>query len=154
MRILFFLNNVSKSRHFEGVIRLLAERGHTVVLAAARQRNRPLALPKTLTLANRNFIARGLPGRIELTACPVRRVDVWRTVAPTLRQARDYLRFFDPRYAHAAKLEHRGATHAPRGWPRYIQEHPGLARHWRTAARALALAEEAVPSEKLFDLFI
>ena len=46
MRILFFLNNISKTRHFDSVIAALAERGHTVVLAAARQRNRPLTLPK------------------------------------------------------------------------------------------------------------
>ena len=60
MRILFFLNNVSKTRHFDSVIEMLAERGHTVVLAAARQRNRPLALPKNLSLANRSLIdARG-----------------------------------------------------------------------------------------------
>ena len=154
MRILFFLNNVSKSRHFDGVVEMLAERGHTVVLAAARQRNRPLWLPKNLTLANRRLIARGAPGRIELTACPVHRVDAWRTLAPTLRQARDYLRFLDPRYAHAAKLERRGAENAPKGWPRYLQDHAALARRWRTAAGALALAEAAIPSEKLFDLFI
>ena len=154
LRILFFLNNVSKSRHFDGVIRMLAERGHTVVLAAARQRNRPLALPKSLALANRTLAARGLQGRIELTACPVRRIDAWREVAPAIRHVRDHLRFFDRRYAHAAKLENRAATHAPRGWLRFIQQRPWLARRWRVMARALALAEDAIPSEKLFDLFI
>jgi hypothetical protein len=133
---------------------MLAERGHTVVLAAARQRNRPLALPKTLALANHSLIARGLPGRVEVTACPVRRVDWWQHVAPAMRQARDYLRFLDPRYAHAAKLESRSATQAPKGWLRFLQDHPRLARHWRLVARGLALAEDAIPSEKLFDLFI
>lgn len=154
IRILFFLNNVSKARHFDSVIQMLAERGHTVILAAARQRNRPLALPKTLSLANRSLVSRGLPGRVEVTACPVRRVDWWQQVAPAMRQARDHLRFLDPRYAHASKLESRSATHAPRGWLRFIQDHPRLARHWRLVARALALAEDAIPSEKLFDLFI
>ena len=52
MRILFFLNNVSKTRHFDSVIHLLADRGHTIVLAAARQRNRPLTLPKNLSRVN------------------------------------------------------------------------------------------------------
>lgn len=154
MRILFFLNNVSKARHFDTVIQMLAEHGHTVVLAAARQRNRPLALPKNLTLTNRGLIARGLPGRIEITACPVRRIDAWQTLAPALRQARDYVRFLDPRYAQAAKLERRAAAHAPRGWPEFLHAHPSVARHWRVLARALTVAERAIPSETLFDLFI
>ncbi|MSO84035.1 MAG: hypothetical protein EXQ53_12205 [Acidobacteria bacterium] len=154
MRILFFLHNVSKSRHFDGVIQLLAERGHTIVLAAARQRNRPLTLPKSLSLANRSLIARGLPGRIELTSCPVRRVDAWEQLAPALRHARDYLRFFDPRYAHATKLEQRSATHTPKGWLAFIEGHPWFARRSRLVSRALALAEQVIPTDPLFDLFI
>lgn len=154
IRILFFLNNVSKARHFDSVIELLAERGHTIVLAAARQRNRPLALPKNLSLANRALITRGLPGRIEMTPCPVRRVDRWQRAAPALRLARDYMRFLDPRYAHAAKLEQRSAENVSDGWRRFVREHPALARHRRLVAGALALAEDAIPSERLFDLFI
>jgi hypothetical protein len=84
----------------------------------------------------------------------VRRVDSWQRVAPALRQARDYLRFLDPRYARAAKLESRSATHAPKGWLRFIRDHAWLARRWRLIGRVLALAEDAIPSEKLFDLFI
>lgn len=152
IRILFFLNNVSKARHFDSVIELLAERGHTIVLAAARQRNRALALPKNLSLANRSLITRRLQGRIEVTPCPVRRVDRWQRAAPALRQARDYLRFLDPRYARAGKLEQRSAENVPDGWRRFVREHPGLAA--RFLARGLALAEDAIPSERLFDLFI
>ena len=154
MRILFFIHNVSKTRHFDRVLEELADRGHTIVLAAARQQNRPLHLPKPLALANRRLIAHGLPGRIEMTACPVHRVDAWEHVAPALRHARDHLRFCDPRYAHAAKLERRSAANAPTGWPQLLQRRPWLARHWRLVSRALALAEAAIPSEKLFDLFI
>jgi hypothetical protein len=154
MRILFFLNNVSKARHFDSVVEMLVERGHTVVLAAARQRNRPLGLPKNLSIVNRGLIAQGLPGRIEVTACPVRRVDRWQALAPAVRQARDYLRFFDERYAHAEKLEQRSATHAPKGWIRFMREHRWLSRHWRIVSKALALVERAIPSEKLFDLFL
>jgi hypothetical protein len=152
IRILFFLNNVSKVRHFDSVIELLAERGHTIVLAAARQRNRPLALPKNLALANRSLITRGRRGRIELTPCPVRRVDRWRHAAPALRQARDYLRFLDPRYAGALKLEERSAENVSARWRRLVKKHPGLARH--VFRPTLALAEDAIPSERLFDLFV
>jgi hypothetical protein len=154
MRVLFLLHNMSKTRHFDSVIETLAERGHTVVLAAARQRNRPLSLPKTLSVANRSLIARGKPGRIEVTACPVRRIDAWEHAAPLLRQARDYLRFLDPRYVHAAKLERRAATNAPPWWRQFVRDNPWVARHWRLVARALAIAESVIPSERLFDFFI
>jgi len=133
---------------------MLAERGHTVILAAERQRNRPVWLPKNLSLVNRSLRSRGLPGRIEVTACPVRRVDKWRHLVPPLRQARDYLRFLDPRYAAKGKLERRSALHAPRGWAQFVREHRWISRHWKSLSRALALVEEATPTEKFFDLFI
>ena len=136
------------------MLELLAERGHSIVLAAARQRNRPLALPKRLALANRRLIERGLPGRIEVTACPTHRVDAWETVAPAVRQARDYMRFLDPHYAHAGKLERRSAANAPEGWPQYVQRHPWTRRHSSLVRAGLALAEEIIPSDRLFDLFL
>lgn len=154
MRILFFLNNVSKSRHFDGVIRLLAERGHTVVLAAERQRNRPLWLPKNLTVANRELVQRRASGRIEVTPCPVRRIDEWRSIAPAIRRARDYVRFLDPRYAGASKLERRSAEQTPAAWRRFLRERPWASRHWRLLSRVLAFVERAIPVETLFELFI
>ena len=154
MRILFFLNNVSKTRHFDGVIETLANRGHTIVLAAARQRNRPLALPKRLLHVNHALIGKGGQGRIEVTACPTGRVDRWKTLAPAIRHARDYLRFFDERYSQADKLEQRSATHVPKQWLRLLKEHAWVRRRWRVLSRAMALAEAIIPSERLFDLFL
>lgn len=154
MRILFLLHNVSKSRHFDSVLETLAERGHSIVLAAARQRNRPLSLPKRLALVNKRLIARDRPGRIEITACPTRRVDQWERLAPVLRQARDYLRMFDPRYAHAQKLAQRSAASTPRAWRQFIEEHPWVRERWRLASRVLRLAEAITPTDPLFDLFI
>lgn len=154
MRILFFLHNISKTRHFDGVLESLAERGHSIVLAAARQRNRPLSLPKSLALVNRGLVARGRPARIEVTACPVHRVDEWETLAPMLRHARDYMRFFDPRYAHAEKLEHRSAVATPQGWLGYLREHAWVRRHWRAVSRLLAMVETLIPSDRLLDLYI
>ena len=154
MRILFFLHNVSKTRHFDGVLASLAERGHSIVLAAARQRNRPLWLPKNLALVNRSLAERGRPARIEITACPVHRVDEWETLAPMVRQARDYMRFFDPRYAQAEKLEHRSAVEMPKGWLAYVKRHGWVRRHWKLVMRALAAVETMIPSDPLVDLYI
>jgi hypothetical protein len=154
MRILFFLHNISKTRHFDGVIQSLAAEGHSIVLAAARQRNRALSLPRSLRLANRDLIARRSAARIEIVPCPVRRLDAWTNAAPALRLARDYLRHADPRYAHKAKLEARSAESAPKAWLAFVHARPWVRRHWRAVSRALAAAEAAIPTDALFNLFI
>ncbi|HEY5616590.1 MAG TPA: hypothetical protein VIK60_01520 [Vicinamibacterales bacterium] len=153
MRILFLLHNVSKTRHFDGVLELLAEKGHSIVLAVARQRNRPAWLPKNLVQVNDRLQSRRMPGRIEMIPCPSRRVDGWQDVAQNLRQARDYVRFFDPRYSNAQKLTERAALNTPDGL-RALLDRPFARRHWRGVARLLATAEAVVPSDKLFELFI
>jgi hypothetical protein len=78
LRILFLVHNLGKTRHFEGVIRGLAARGHTVAVAAARKR-KPLRPTKAL---------HDEP-RVEVITCPTRRVDRWADVATPLRSARD-----------------------------------------------------------------
>ena len=153
MRILFFLHNVSKTRHFDGVLEQLAEKGHSIVLAVARQRNRPAWLPKKLIQVNDRLQVRGAPGRIEMIACPSRRVDAWQDVALSVRQARDYVRFFDPRYAGAQKLAQRAASNTPDAL-RLLLDRPVARRHWRRVAGLLATAEAVIPSDRLFDLYI
>ena len=153
MRILFFLHNAAKTRHFDGVLEMLAERGHSIVLAAARQRNRPLGLAKNLIAVNDRLISRRLPGRIEIIACPSRRVDGWQNLAASLRQARDYVRFFDPRYAQAEKLAQRAASETP-SHVRALVDRPGVRRRWRSVGRLLAAAEAVIPSDELFELYI
>lgn len=158
MRILFFLHNLSKMRHFDSVIVALAERGHTVVLAAEqRAQAKPLTLPKIALNLNRRLAQsdlRGRGGRIELATCPVQRSDDWRGIAPALRRARDYVRFLDPQYEHADKLRERAAGYAPEGWPRFLDERRWLRRRPRHLARLLALAERLIPSDAGFEEFI
>ena len=140
LRILFFVHNLGKTRHFNGVIERLAKRGHTVILAAA---------------AKRSGVKTGRKGtRVETVACPTHRVDRWKTLAPTLRLVRDYLRFFEPAYVGASKLSERAAAHTPAAWRDVIQRHPWLHRHARLVGRLLGLAEAALPSERYFELFI
>jgi hypothetical protein len=125
------------------VIRGLTARGHTVLLAAARKR-KPLKPTKTLHD----------DPRVEVLACPTRRVDGWHDVALALRRARDYLRFLDPRYARATKLAARAADYAPAGWSESFARRPWLRRHWRLAQRGLALAEAVMPVERYFELYL
>jgi hypothetical protein len=143
VRILFLVHNLGKTRHFEGVIRGLTARGHTVVLAAARKR-KPLKPTKTLHD----------DPRIEVISCPTRRVDEYRDVATPLRRARDYVRFLDERYARATKLAARAADYAPEGWSQAVDRHPWLRRHWRLSRAILELAESALPPDRYFELFL
>lgn len=143
MRILFLVHNLGKTRHFEGVIRGLTSRGHTVLVAAARKR-RPLKPTKTLHD----------DPRLEVLACPTRRVDGWQDLALALRRARDRLRFLDPRYARATKLAARAAEYAPTGWADAFARRPWLRGNWRIAQRGLALAEAVMPIERYFELYL
>lgn len=143
MRILFLVHNLAKTRHFEGVIRGLTARGHTIVLGAARKR-KPLRLTKNLSEDK----------RIELIACPTQRTDDWQDRALALRLARDYARFLEPRYAQSTKLAARAADYAPAGWSAALARYPWMRRHVGLTQRALALAETVVPSERYFELFL
>ena len=143
MRILFLVHNLGKTRHFEGVIRGLTARGHTVLLAAARKR-KPLKPTKTLHD----------DPRVEVLPCPTRRVDGWHDLALALRRGRDHLRFFDPRYARATKLAARAADYAPAGWSDAFAARRWLRRNWRLAQRGLALAESVMPIERYFELYL
>ena len=143
MRILFLVHNLGKTRHFEGVIRGLTARGHTVVLGAARKRK---PLKPTQTLHD--------DAGVEVIAAPTRRVDSWQDVTTPLRRARDFLRFLDPRYARSDKLAARAADYAPEGWSAAFARRPALRRHWKLAMRGLAAAETLIPSERYFELFL
>ncbi|HXD18250.1 MAG TPA: hypothetical protein VN654_14635 [Vicinamibacterales bacterium] len=143
MRILFFVHTLGRTRHFRSVIGRLVERGHTVILAAARQQQ--LQRPKAGFYGHPN---------IELAACPMEREDKWAAIVGPFRRTRDYLRFFDPRFAHASKLSTRAAEHAPAGWNRAIARHPWLKRHWRLVQRGLALAETVAPCDAAFRGFL
>jgi hypothetical protein len=143
LRILFLVHNLGKTRHFEGVIRGLTARGHTVVVAAARKR-KPLRPTKSLHD----------DPRVEVIACPTRRVDGWQDFALAVRRARDYVRFLDPRYARSVTLAARAADYAPDGWSSALDRYPYLRRHWRMTQRALALVEAVMPTERYFELFL
>jgi hypothetical protein len=143
VKVLFLVHNLGKTRHFEGVIQELTQRGHTVVITAAHKRNKPLKLAAF----------RDNP-RVDVVTNPVRRVDEWEPFVRPLRQARDYMRFLDPTYAHADKLAARARSYAPSGWAgRFARTGPSDGRR-KLVKRALEMAETLVPSERYYELFI
>jgi hypothetical protein len=143
LRILFLVHNLGKTRHFDGVIRELTSRGHTVVIAAARKR-KPLRPSKS----------QHDDPRVEVTTAPHRRIDGWQEIALGLRRARDYVRFLNPRYARARKLTARAADYAPAGLGDAIDRRPWLRSRWQLLARGLALAERVMPTERYFEMFL
>ena len=143
LRILFFVHQLGKTRHFDGVLARLTKRGHSVVLAAAGKKGGAKAAK---TLANGR--------RVEVVICPSRRIDRWKTLAPKIRLTRDYLRFFEPSHAHAAKLADRASSYVPESVRNMVHTHPWMQRHARALGRLLATAEAAIPPERYFEGFI
>ena len=143
MRILFFVHVLGRTRHFKNVVTGLVDRGHTVILAAA-------------SAGEADKPKKGLYDHpsIEVVTCPTRGHDRWGTVIEPIRRARDHLRFFDPRYAHAGKLAERASANVPQTWKDALSRHPWMTRHWKTVQRALAVAEAVIPCDPDFQRFV
>jgi hypothetical protein len=103
MRILFFFRHNGFVRNFEWMLRLLAERGHSVELAFQFARGEG-EIPERLEAEYEN---------VRIGRAPARN-DLWLYVAYRLRYAIDYLRYLRPEYEHAPKLRARGRKKAPR----------------------------------------
>ncbi|OFW16895.1 MAG: hypothetical protein A3H29_11630 [Acidobacteria bacterium RIFCSPLOWO2_02_FULL_67_21] len=83
------------------------------------------------------------------------REDAWESLATTVRLALDYLRFFDPVFAHADALRERAAKRVPRLYRRLI----GLVARGGAFARArlagmLAGIERIIPPNHAIDAFL
>jgi FkbM family methyltransferase len=127
MRVLFILKQIGYVRHFTTVVRALADRGHSVRLAAPDAES---GLPPALE---------GLPN-VTLTAVDRKRRDEWREYVSLIRRSSDYLRYLTPPFAGARKLR-------ARAWDKLVQT---LSNGERTpapgdaeAGLALSAAEQA-----------
>ena len=94
MRLLFVVNRLAHVRHFDRAVRLLADRGHDIVLAS---QDDDVELWGVLA---------GQP-RIQAIAAPRNRGDDWGAAATMVRRTRDYIRYLHPRYASASLLRGR-----------------------------------------------
>jgi len=106
VKVLLTALHFANLRIFEPVIRELAERGHTVVLAAdERETFGGHALVQAL--------ASEYP-TVRWVWAPLAREEPWFPVAQKVRFALDYVRFVHRRYADAPKLRLRNISRAPR----------------------------------------
>jgi len=143
VRILFFVDTLGRTRHFRDVLASLAAHGHTVVLATGG-RTRPQTARKGLY---------DTPG-IEIVASPMARTDGWEEIVSWLRRGASRIRYFDPVYADAVRLQALARAATPKSWERTFARHPWVARHWRAALRALRWAEALVPCDPAFLEFV
>jgi hypothetical protein len=106
VRILFSTQHFAGFRNFESVVRLLAERGHTVILVAE----------ETETFGGQALVERLAAEYPDVTwtYAPSLEDEPWFPVAQKMRFALEYVRFLDPRYREAVKLRLRNRTRAPR----------------------------------------
>ena len=142
MKILFLVGATSRIRNFDHTILELADHGHVVQLSG-RLRKGAFELPKGIEHER-------VTGRVN----PTLRSDTWRDFVDLLRGARDYVRYFDPRFARATRLVRRAYDIAPTEFVLFCERHPWVKRHWRLAARALAFAEDLIPSDPGFETFL
>jgi len=105
MKILFFMRSTVYVRNFESTLRLLAERGHQVHIAAEAHR----VLDPTDLIGR---LCREYEG-ITHGPVPTPQSQQWRQMGETLRGALDYLRYLGPEYRDAPKLRRRAAIKAP-----------------------------------------
>jgi hypothetical protein len=142
MKILFLIGATSRIRNFHDALTLLADGGDVIQLTG-RLRKGSFELPKSVDHPR-------ITGRVN----PTQRSDGWRDVVDLLRGARDYVRYFDPRYASATRLVRRAYEIAPTQWVLFCERHPWVKRHWRAVSRALELCEQLIPPDPAFVEFI
>jgi hypothetical protein len=142
MKILFLIGATSRIRNFHDSLTILADAGHSVQLTG-RLRKGSFDLPKTVQHPR-------ISGRVN----PTQRGDAWRDHVDLLRGARDYVRYFDPRYAQATRLVRRAYEIAPTEFVLFCERHPWIKRHWQRASSLLALAEDLIPTDAGFEAFV
>jgi hypothetical protein len=104
VKILFVMRSTVYVRNFESTLRLLAQRGHRVHLAAPPHRTLDDDLVERLCRDCEGITA-GPP--------PAREPYGWSLLGEAVRQGIDYLRYLGPEYAEAPKLRARALRTAP-----------------------------------------
>ena len=141
MKLLFVARHFTYFRNFEGVVRLLAERGHRVHLAAERDE----------ALGGRELVDRLAAASPSVTVghVPPRADERWFEIATVIRRSLDYLRYSDSLYDRAPKIRERA-------WERTPQLAVSLARlpGRRVIERALAVMDRALPTDVAIDTFL
>ena len=146
MRILFVMRNHGYLRNYASTVRLLASRGHTIIIGS-RGREKHMAVDTDEYLDD---LSRAHPNASMLKL--PKRGDGWTAFAGAVRAVRNALRYRHPRFLNATLLAARANDHLARRAPRVAAM--GLPRPWPVAAALSATAgfvEAAIPTDPKID---
>lgn len=144
MKILFSIQHPGFVRHFERALGLLCQDGHSVHIAFHNEKVDAQEWTRELRQAH---------PEVTVGVKSPRRSDEWTDCTRRLRGMRDYLMYFDPRYAQADRLRANAAREADAD-DRAIVERFAAAPGRLMLDRLLHLAERAVPSDARIDAFV
>jgi hypothetical protein len=162
VKILFVMLHAGFVRNYETALRELAARGHQVHIACETGRTKfndePL-LQQVLASPGiaagsapvraegvREFLARSDRGAIRASQDEGAAAtgDRWDSLATAVRLTLDYLRYFEPEYAHAPKLKTRAEKRLPRTFRRLADTVAWFGSGARRLTTALLLRIEAI----------
>src|SRR3954469_4877381 len=107
MKILFFMGHDGFIRNFEAPLRVMAERGHSVVLAVSGRRAALMSEARSIEDLCERY------EEISYVRAPKGRDEEFSALASSIYGARDYLRFLAPEFRDAGKLRDRARKYAP-----------------------------------------
>jgi len=175
-RILFVMLHPGFIRYYEDALLALAAAGHHVHVAFEISRDKlgESVLAQRLAASSPRITCGTTPPRPEsvrdflaradrtATRSGERRIrrsleeareEAWESLATTVRLMVDYLRFFDPAFAHAEKLRSRAEKRLPRVYAPLVRlAGRSGARAWFGAA--LNALEEAIPANAAVEAFV
>ena len=146
MRILFVMRNHGYLRNYASTVRLLASRGHTVIIGS-RGREKHMAVDTDGYLDD---LSRAYPS-VSMLTLP-KRGDGWTAFAGSVRAVRNALRYRHPQFRNATLLAARANDHLAERAPRAAAI--GLPRPWPVAkavSAAAGVVEAAIPTDPKID---
>jgi hypothetical protein len=144
VRILFSVRTPANVRQYDGVLRMLAARGHEVLLL-----REAFGTPRWPPFVR--ALAEASP-RIRLDRMPPMTRNPWWELATEFRRARFYLRFFGPAYRHTPALRARAPRRAPAIVVRLAESTGPLGR--RLLAYLLDLLDQSTRTAALFHEYL
>ena len=149
MRVLFVMRNHGYMRNYASTVRLLASRGHEVIVGS-RGPERHMAVDTPGCLADLSLT----DSRIRVEDLP-KRNDRWTPLAAKVRALRNALRYRHPELRRATALGNRAYVHLAKLSPWLAAR--ALPTTWPMAAAISSLAravEEAIPTDPTIDAVV
>jgi hypothetical protein len=148
MRVLFVMRNHGYLRNYVSTIRMLADRGHQVIVGSrGRERHQPVDSQSFLL-----DLCRDVPA-VSYERMPLR-ADEWVPLASEIRAARNALRYRHPAFHRSRKLRERAERHAAKYAPHLSKVLPDNWLAARAASSVLRGIEHTIPTAGKLDQWL